>query len=59
MTKKQYQVNLEEEAVKQAKIKMMDAKLSPTLNNLLKIWLQFPEEVEKLFKKLNGESNDN
>ena len=56
MTKKQYQVNLEEEAVKQAKIKMMDAKLSPTLNNLLKIWLQFPEEVEKLFKKLNGES---
>ena len=57
--KKQYQVNLEEEAVKQAKIKMMDAKLSPTLNNLLKIWLQFPEEVEKLFKKLNGESNDN
>lgn len=46
---KTHAVYLEKSVVEKARKKMrfIGAKLSPTINNLLKVWIEFPEEIRQ------------
>lgn len=52
--KKRYKVALEEDVVDKTKKKTKDSKISPLLNNLLKVWGSYKTEVESLYHRLKG-----
>lgn len=56
-----YNVTLEEETVNMAKKKLgySGGRLSPVINNLLDIWIQFGKETEDLIKKLFKNKEEN
>jgi len=58
MVNKQYRVTLNEKNVEEAQRKTLGSKLSPVLNDLLRIWLNFPKEVSELFSKLKSEEKE-
>ncbi len=49
-----YHVTLNPKVVKDAKEIVLGAKLSPIINNLLKVWIKYPEEIEELIRKLKN-----
>jgi len=52
-----YNITLDKDLVNKCKDKMKytGSKLSPTLNNLLTIWLLYPEAIDDLLKQLKKE----
>ena len=50
--KKKYKVSLDENLVNETKSKTKDSKISPLINNLLKVWGFYKTEVESLYQKL-------
>ncbi len=52
--KKKYKVALDENVVDEAKSKTKGSKISPLVNNLLKVWSSYKTEVESLYHKLRS-----
>ena len=52
--KKKYKVALDETLVNETKSKTKDSKISPLVNNLLKVWGSYKTEVESLYQKLRS-----
>lgn len=50
--KERYNITLDPRVVDNAQHQAMDSKLSPIINNLLKVWIEYRDEVENLFHKL-------
>jgi hypothetical protein len=51
-----YNVTLDPEVVKKAKEQLdyTGGQLSPIINKLLKVWINYQEDMNKLFDKLKG-----
>ena len=50
--KKRYKVELDEKVVEKVKDKSSNSRISPLINNLLKLWATSKEEVESLYNKI-------
>lgn len=57
--KKRYKIALDEKVVDETKSKTKGSKISPLVNNLLKVWGAYKSEVESLYHKLKRDEKTN
>ena len=58
MEKKRYKIELDEEVVEKVKAKSTNSRISPLINNLLKVWTTSKTEVESLFGTVKKEEKE-
>lgn len=49
--KKKYKIDIDEKVVEKVKDKSSNSRISPLINNLLKLWTTYKKEVESLYHK--------
>ncbi len=58
MKKKRLKIELDEKVVEKVKSKSSNSRLSPLINNLLKLWANSKTEVESLFGNVKKEEKE-
>ncbi len=58
MKKKKFKIELEEKVVDKVKTKSSNSRMSPLINNLLKLWTNSKTEVESLFGNVKKEEKE-